>query len=79
MGQWRRIRPGFQCLDAGCRSRPADGQGLDFGTVWINTHIPLVAEMRRTEGSATPGTARTSRCTASEDYTRSSTSWQAWT
>jgi betaine-aldehyde dehydrogenase len=47
----------------GCRRR------LDFGCVWINTHIPLVAEMPH-GGFKHSGTARTSRCTAIEDYTR---------
>jgi acyl-CoA reductase-like NAD-dependent aldehyde dehydrogenase len=32
-------------VDQGPRPGDADGQRLDFGCVWINTHIPIVAEM----------------------------------
>jgi betaine-aldehyde dehydrogenase len=46
---------------------------LDFGCVWINTHIPIVAEMPH-GGFKHSATARTSRCTASRTTPRSSTS-----
>ena len=45
MGQRRPIRTGLERLDPGPRSSHAHGPRLDFGCVWINTHIPLVAEM----------------------------------
>ena len=45
---------------------------LDFGCVWINTHIPLVAEMPH-GGFKRPDTARTSRSTASRTTPASST------
>ena len=38
-------------------------KGLDFGCVWINTHIPLVAEMPH-GGFKHSATARTCQCTA---------------
>ncbi len=47
-------------------------RALDFGCVWINTHIPLVAEMP-TAVSSTRATARTSRCTAWRTTRASST------
>ena len=40
-------------------------KALDFGCVWINTHIPLVAEMPHGGFKHSPATARTCRCTAS--------------
>ena len=46
---------------------------LDFGCVWINTHIPLCRTCP-TAASSTPGTARTSRTTASRTTRASSTS-----
>ena len=49
-------------------------KALDFGCVWINTHIPLSPRCR-TAGSSGPGTARTCRCTASRTTRGSSTSW----
>jgi acyl-CoA reductase-like NAD-dependent aldehyde dehydrogenase len=45
---------------------------LDFGCLWINTHIPLVAEMPH-GGFNTPATARTSGCTDSRTTRGSST------
>lgn len=33
-------------------------KNLDFGCVWINTHIPLVAEMPHDPDSSCRGTAR---------------------
>ena len=45
---------------------------LDFGCVWINTHIPLVAEMPH-GGFKSPATARTCRCTGSRTTPGSST------
>jgi betaine-aldehyde dehydrogenase len=45
---------------------------LDFGCVWINTHIPLVAEMPH-GGFKKSGTARTFRCTVSRTTRASST------
>lgn len=47
-------------------------KALDFGCVWINTHIPVVAEMPH-GGSNTRATARTCRCTASRTTPVSST------
>ena len=49
--------------------------GLDFGCVWINTHIPIVAEMP-TAGSSGRVMARTCRCTGSRTTPASSTSWR---
>ena len=48
---------------------------LDFGCVWINTHIPLVAEMPHGGFKHSPATARTCRCTGSRTTPASSTSW----
>ncbi|CAM5743648.1 gamma-aminobutyraldehyde dehydrogenase [Streptomyces hirsutus] len=45
---------------------------LNFGCVWINTHIPLVAEMPHSS-SRSPATARTSAPTASTTTRASST------
>ena len=45
---------------------------LDFGAVWINTHIPIVAEMPHGV-SSTAATARTCRCTGSRTTPASST------
>ena len=39
------LRAGLERLDAGPRARHAVSRRLDFGCVWINCHIPLVAEM----------------------------------
>ena len=46
---------------------------MDFGCVWINTHIPLIAEMPH-GGFKKSGTARTCRCTGSRTTPESSTS-----
>ena len=46
---------------------------LDFGCVWINTHIPLVAEMPHGGFKHSPVTARICRCTGSRTTPGSST------
>ena len=46
---------------------------LDFGCVWINTHIPLSPRCR-TAASSSPATARTCPCTGSRTTPGSSTS-----
>ena len=48
-------------------SRSERRRKLQFGTVWINDHIPLVSEMPH--GGYSPATARTS-IYALEDYTQ---------
>ena len=46
LGQRHRLRPGLERVDAATTSAPcACPARLDFGCVWINCHIPLVAEM----------------------------------
>jgi betaine-aldehyde dehydrogenase len=51
-------------------------RALDFGCVWINTHIPIVAEMPHGGLQALErATARTCRCTGSRTTPASSTSW----
>ena len=47
---------------------------LQFGTVWINAHIPLVAEMPH-GATSRAATARRCRCTPSRSTPTSSTSW----
>jgi betaine-aldehyde dehydrogenase len=42
---------------------------LDFGVVWINFHIPLVARCRRAV-SGTPGHGKDLSIYGFEDYTR---------
>lgn len=44
-------------------------RGLDFGTVWINTHIPLVAEMPH-GGFKRSGYGKDLSLYGFEDYTR---------
>ena len=70
LGQRRRVRPGVERLDpattagrCGCRKR------LDFGCVWINTHIPLVAEMPH-GGFKHSGYGKDLSMYGFEDYTR---------
>ena len=51
------------CLaDAGCRA-------FDFGTVWVNTHIPLVAEMPH-GGFKQSGGGKDLSAYGFEEYTR---------
>ena len=51
------------------RPRDAHGRRLDFGCVWINTHIPLVAEMPH-GGFKHSGYGKDLSMYGFEDYTR---------
>ena len=44
VGERRRLRPGRERVDVTSVGRCA-GRSLQFGTVWINDHIPIVSEM----------------------------------
>ena len=70
MGQRRALRAGLERVDArttgarcACRAR------LDFGCVWINCHIPLVAEMPH-GGFKHSGYGKDLSLYGLEDYTR---------
>ena len=69
MGERCAVRPGVFGVDA--RSRPAMrmARDLDFGCVWINTHIPLVAEMPH-GGFKRSGYGKDLSMYGFEDYTR---------
>ena len=69
MGQRRAVRAGVERLDAGPRARDADVTRLDFGCVWINCHIPLVAEMPH-GGFKHSGYGKDLSMYGLEDYTR---------
>ena len=69
LGQRRRVRARVLGVDARPRARHAHGQGLDFGCVWINTHIPLVAEMPH-GGFKHSGYGKDLSMYGLEDYTR---------
>lgn len=69
MGQRRRLRLGVVGLDEGLRAGHADVAGLDFGCVWINTHIPIVAEMPH-GGYKHSGYGKDLSMYGLEDYTR---------
>ena len=70
LGQRRRVRPGLaasgprtSAARCGCPS------ALDFGCVWINTHIPIVAEMPH-GGFKHSGYGKDLSMYGFEDYTR---------
>ena len=64
------VRPGLQRLDQGPRPRDADvASSLDFGVVWINTHIPFVSEMPH-GGFKHSGYGKDLSMYGLEDYTR---------
>jgi betaine-aldehyde dehydrogenase len=69
LGQRRRLRPGVVGLDQGLRSAMRMSKRLDFGCVWINTHIPLVAEMPH-GGFKRSGYGKDLSMYGFEDYTR---------
>ena len=70
LGQRRRVRAGVVGVDEGPRSRDAlHSRDLDFGCVWINTHIPLVAEMPH-GGFKKSGYGKDLSVYGFEDYTR---------
>ena len=69
MGQRDAVRAGLVGVDQGPRPRDADGRRLDFGCVWINTHIPLVAEMPH-GGFKHSGYGKDLSMYGFEDYTR---------
>ena len=70
MGQRHRVRPGVIGVDARtCRGRCGCPAALDFGCVWINTHIPLVAEMPH-GGFKSSGHGKDLSMYGLEDYTR---------
>ncbi len=69
MGQRRRVTawPAAFSPDHGLAMRMASR--LDFGCVWINTHIPIVAEMAR-GGFKRSGYGKDLSMYGLEDYTR---------
>ena len=70
MGQRRRIRAGGKRVDTRPRPRHAHvARDLDFGCVWVNTHIPLVAEMPH-GGFKHSGYGKDLSVYGFEDYTR---------
>ena len=70
MGQRRRVRPGVLGVDQGRVDRAIRmSNALDFGCVWINTHIPLVAEMPH-GGFKSSGHGKDLSMYGFEDYTR---------
>ena len=69
MGQRGRIRAGVERVDPGSRPGHAGVRRLDFGCVWINTHIPLVAEMPH-GGFKHSGYGKDLSMYGLEDYTR---------
>ena len=69
-GQRRRLRPGLQRLDHQPRHGHARlSRDLDFGAVWINTHILLTAEMPH-GGFKQSGYGKDLSMYGVEDYTR---------
>ena len=69
LGQRGAVRPRLERLDQGLRQGDAHGQELDFGCVWINTHIPIVAEMPH-GGFKHSGYGKDLSMYGLEDYTR---------
>ena len=69
VGQRRGVRPGLIGVDTRPRPGHAHGAHLDFGCVWINTHIPLVAEMPH-GGFKRSGYGKDLSAYGFEDYTR---------
>jgi betaine-aldehyde dehydrogenase len=70
VGQRGRLRPGVLGVDQGLRQGDADASAaLDFGCVWINTHIPIVAEMPH-GGFKRSGYGKDLSMYGLEDYTR---------
>ena len=69
LGQRRRVRAGVLGLDEGPRPGDADDPRLDFGCVWVNCHIPLVAEMPH-GGFKHSGYGKDLSVYGLEDYTR---------
>ena len=69
LGQRRRVRSGVSVwtTDHGRAMRMA--KRLDFGCVWINTHIPIVAEMPH-GGFKHSGYGKDLSMYGLEDYTR---------
>jgi betaine-aldehyde dehydrogenase len=64
-----RLRAGVQVWTKDSRPGDADAKHLDFGCVWINTHIPLVAEMPH-GGFKHSGYGKDLSMYGFEDYTR---------
>ena len=70
MGQRRRVRAGVVCVDASDHGRAMRvSRRLDFGCVWVNCHIPLVAEMPH-GGFKHSGYGKDLSVYGLEDYTR---------
>ena len=69
MGQRHRVRPGLQRLDADHGRAMRMARRLDFGCVWVNTHIPIVAEMPH-GGFKHSGYGKDLSVYGLEDYTR---------
>ena len=70
MGQRRAVRAGVERLDRRTTgARCGCPRALDFGCVWINCHIPLVAEMPH-GGFKHSGYGKDLSMYGLEDYTR---------
>jgi len=69
MGQRRGIRIGVVGVDPGPWPSAAHRRTPHFGCVWINTHIPLVAEMPH-GGFKHSGYGKDLSVYGFEDYTR---------
>ena len=69
VGERHRVRAVVERVDPRSRPCDADVAALDFGCVWINTHIPLVAEMPH-GGFKHSGYGKDLSMYGLEDYTR---------
>ena len=70
LGKRRALRPGLECVDQRPRPGHAHGPAISiFGCVWINTHIPMVAEMPH-GGFKHSGYGKDLSMYGFEDYTR---------
>ena len=69
LGKRRQVRPGLQRFHQGPRSGDAVSRRLDFGCVWINTTLPIAAEMPH-GGFKHSGYGKDLSMYGLEDYTR---------
>ena len=69
LGQRGPVRIGLERVDPNHARAMRMAKGLDFGCVWINTHIPIVAEMPH-GGFKQSGYGKDLSAYGFEDYTR---------
>jgi betaine-aldehyde dehydrogenase len=69
VGQRCRVRLGVERVDPDFGRAMRMSKRLDFGCVWINTHIPLVAEMPH-GGYKKSGYGKDLSAYSFDDYTR---------